>query len=76
MPPGAPHSLPAITRDELLARLGDPALTVVDVLPRESYEAQHIRGAVSLPVAEIPARAGQVLPDRDRDVIVYCGGPT
>jgi ArsR family transcriptional regulator len=65
-----------VTRDELERRLLDPGLTLVDVLPRESFESGHLPGAISLPLSEVDARAREVLPDRSREIIVYCGGPT
>jgi rhodanese-related sulfurtransferase len=54
-----------------LAREG--AVTVVDVRPREEYEAGHIPGALSVPVAELRGRLGE-LPKR-REVVAYCRGP-
>jgi rhodanese-related sulfurtransferase len=36
----------------------------------------HIPGAINLPVAEIPRRAPEVLPDRAASIVTYCGGPT
>jgi rhodanese-related sulfurtransferase len=68
--------VPQISRGELVARLHDPSLTIVDVLPRESWKARHIPGALSLPLAEIPERAAAVLPDRNADIAVYCASPT
>ena len=65
-----------IPYDELLSRLGDPGLTILDVLPRHTYEEAHIPGALSMPLEEIPQRAAGVLPDKDREIVVYCGGPT
>jgi rhodanese-related sulfurtransferase len=64
--------VPEISRDEIRRRLGDPALLLVDVLPREAYAAEHIPGAVSLPLAELQQRAPQVLPDRNADIVAYC----
>ena len=74
--PQAPAAVPEITRDELLRRLRDPDLAVVDVLPAVAFAERHIAGAISLPVAEIPARARAVLPDPGRALAVYCGGFT
>lgn len=68
--------VPQISREELVARLHDPALTIVNVLPTEAWKAQRIHGSLSLPVSEIAARAAAVLPDRDGDIAVYCGSPT
>ena len=67
---------PAISREEVLARLGDPSLVLLDVLPRAAFAAGHIPGSLSLPVPEIPERAHEVLPDGAREVAVYCAGPT
>ena len=70
---------PDISRQELLSRLGDPTLRLVDVLPRESFLDSHLPGAVSLPVADIPALARAVLGDpRDasREIVLYCASPT
>ncbi len=67
---------PSIPLDELSARLGDPALTIVDVLPAESYAAAHIPGAINLPLAALRERAGAALPDRSREIAVYCAAFT
>lgn len=61
-----------ISRDEIKHRLKDPTLTVVDVLAREAYAAEHIPGAINLPLAEIEERAPQMLPDRDAEIAAYC----
>jgi rhodanese-related sulfurtransferase len=69
-------SVPQISREELVARLHDPSLTIVNVLPHEAWKAQRIPGSLSLPVAEIAKRAAIVLPNRDADIAVYCASPT
>jgi rhodanese-related sulfurtransferase len=68
--------VPQISRSELVERLHDPTLTIVNVLAREAWRQQRIPGSVSLPLAEIPSRAGLVFPDRDADIAVYCASPT
>ena len=65
-----------ISRGEIIRRLGDPRLALLDVLPHAAFEGAHIPGALSLPVAEIPAQARKILSDRGQEIAVYCGGPT
>ena len=65
-----------IPLEELRRRFQDPDLIVVNVLPRAAWESDRIPGSISLPLAEIEKRAAKLLPDRDQEIIVYCGGPT
>jgi rhodanese-related sulfurtransferase len=68
--------VPQISRDEMVARLDDPSLTIVNVLPRESWRTKRIRGSLSLPLAELRDRASAVLPDKEADIAVYCASET
>jgi hypothetical protein len=54
--------LPEISRQELRRRLRDSSLTIVDVLPSESYAAGHIPGALSLPLELVASRAYELRP--------------
>ena len=65
--------LRTITRDDLRARLRDGDVVVLDVRPEAEYAAGHIRGAVSIPIADLKSRLGQI-PD-GADVVAYCRGP-
>jgi rhodanese-related sulfurtransferase len=65
-----------ITREELIRALRRRRIVLVDVLAPESFAAIHIPGAINLPVADISRLAPQLLPDRDADIVAYCGGPT
>ncbi len=44
---------------------------LVDVLPAEEYAAEHIAGAVNIPLKELDAETAAQL-DRNRPVVVYC----
>jgi hypothetical protein len=68
--------LPEISREELRRRLRDPALTVVDIHAPDVYAAEHLPGAVPLPLSDIQARASAVLPRRDAEIAVYCSAYT
>ncbi len=71
---GSREGLEAISGDELLARLrsGEP-LVVVDVRPAEEYQAAHVAGAVSIPLAELEQRLREL--PREREIVAYCRGP-
>lgn len=73
---GAVESIPEISYEEIRARLGDPSLVLVDVLPREAFAAGHIPGSIGLPVAEISERARRLLPASARAIVVYCASFT
>jgi rhodanese-related sulfurtransferase len=64
--------VPAISRDELRQGLKTGGLTVVDVLPAESYAAGHIPGSISMPLPSIASHAREMLPDLNADIAVYC----
>jgi len=64
--------LPEITRVEIQRRLRDSSLVLVDVLPRDTYAAGHIPGALSLPLAELPSHVRELLPNRHAEIAVYC----
>jgi rhodanese-related sulfurtransferase len=59
-----------ISRREV-QRLLDERAHLVEVLPREEYEEEHLPGAVSIPLRRIDGEARKSL-DPSRPVIVYC----
>jgi len=65
-----------ISREEVLSRLEDPSFVLVNVMPKETFDARHIPHSINLPVAEIESRACELFPDRAREIVVYCAGPT
>ena len=67
------EALEAVDTTELMERLSDESVIVLDVRPEEEYRSGHIPGAVSVPVDALKA-ALQTLP-RDREVVAYCRGP-
>jgi rhodanese-related sulfurtransferase len=65
--------VPEISRAELRQRLHDPTLTIIDALPAASFAASHIPGALHLPPELVAERARDLLPDRNAEIVVYCG---
>lgn len=62
-----------IDRDTLLTRLRQADVFLVDVRPQAEFEAGHLPGAVSLPLADLEARLAEL--PRDRTIVAYCRGP-
>ena len=67
-------ALAPVTRQELKRLVREEAVTVIDARPVDEYQAGHIPGALSVPVAELRRRLAEV--PQDREVIAYCRGPT
>jgi rhodanese-related sulfurtransferase len=63
----------AVDRELLVDRVRAGEVTVLDVRPTEEYDAGHIPGAVSVPIAELEKRLAEL--PRDRAVVAYCRGP-
>lgn len=62
-----------IDRAELIERLSRGDVVLVDVRPAEEFEAGHIAGARSIPIAELQDRLADL--PADREVVAYCRGP-
>ena len=62
-----------VDRDELLARVREEAVTVLDVRPIEEYNAAHIPGALSIPLKELNLHLSEL--PRDQEIVAYCRGP-
>ena len=65
-----------ISREEILNRLQDRALVIVNVTPKESFVEGHIPGSINLPVADIESKARQLISNASQEIAVYCAGPT
>ena len=66
-------NLEPIPRDELLARVQDDLVTVIDVRPAEEYAAGHIPGAANIPLSELEKHLDQF--DPEQEIVAYCRGP-
>lgn len=70
---GSRQSLQPVDRDQLLTKVRDGAVTVLDVRPPEEFQAGHLPGALSIPLKELERRLSEL--PRDREVVAYCRGP-
>jgi rhodanese-related sulfurtransferase/biotin operon repressor len=62
-----------VSDQELLRRVRNGEVTVVDVRPLEEYRAGHIPGAVSVPLPDVRKRLSEL--PREREIVAYCRGP-
>jgi len=65
--------LEPVSRDDLLARLRNDLVAVVDVRPEDEFALGHLPGALNIPLAELERRLGEL--PKSREVIAYCRGP-
>jgi rhodanese-related sulfurtransferase/DNA-binding transcriptional ArsR family regulator len=63
----------AVSRAELLERVRSGDAVVVDLRPDEEYEAGHIAGAISIPLAELEAHLADL--PAGVEIVAYCRGP-
>ena len=68
----ARDSLEPISRQELVNRLNEGSVTVLDVRPRDEYAAGHLPGAINITPDELEKRLSD-LPE-GRETIAYCRG--
>jgi rhodanese-related sulfurtransferase len=59
-----------IDRERLKGLLAEGA-QLVEVLPEEEYRAEHLTGAISLPLTGLD-RSSALRLDRGRAIVVYC----
>ena len=66
-----------ITREELKQRLDSrEEFVLVEALPAERYREGHIPGAINLPPDQVRTLAPKLLPDKDAEIVLYCGAFT
>ncbi len=70
---GERDGIEVVDRAELAARLRRGEVVLLDVRPAAEFEAGHVRGARSAPIAEL-RRHLRALP-HGADVVAYCRGP-
>ena len=67
------NQLQPIDATELLQRLLEGNVILLDVRPVEEYSAGHLPGALSIPVADLEARLPEL--PQDKEIVAYCRGP-
>jgi rhodanese-related sulfurtransferase/DNA-binding transcriptional ArsR family regulator len=70
---GEPEVFEAVDKPALLDRVKKGDVTVLDVRPREEYDAGHLVGAISVPLSELKRWLKKF--SRKREIVAYCRGP-
>ena len=60
-----------IDRDELQRLVRDEQAQLLEVLPPDEYEDEHLPGTINIPLKTLDRETTRQL-DRERPVIVYC----
>lgn len=69
----ARDSMEPVSRKDLVSRLRDGLVTVLDVRPEDEFALGHLPGALNIPLGKLEHRLGEL--PADREVIAYCRGP-
>ena len=68
--PATQETARRISVAEARQALAQGKAVLVDVRAKEAYEGSHAKGAISIPLSDIGARAGEL--PKDKLVITYC----
>ncbi|MDH3342673.1 MAG: metalloregulator ArsR/SmtB family transcription factor [Gammaproteobacteria bacterium] len=66
-------SLEPLPREELLSRIKQGLVTIIDVRPATEYASGHVPGAINMPLDKLEEQLGNF--DADKEIIAYCRGP-
>lgn len=61
-----------VDRQAVRRLLAEEKVQLVEVLPKEEYEEEHLPGAIHLPLKQLDAQAAARALDASRPVVVYC----
>lgn len=62
-----------VSREELLTKMEQGLVTVLDVRPEDEYSTGHVPGALNITLAELESRLSE-LPS-GHEIVAYCRGP-
>jgi ArsR family transcriptional regulator len=65
-------SMEPVSRTELLAKMREGLVTVLDVRPADEFAAGHVAGAINIPLGELETRLSEL--DPRMEIVAYCRG--
>jgi ArsR family transcriptional regulator len=69
----ARDAMEPVSRHELLSRVKEGTVTVLDVRPEDEFALGHVPGAVNIPLKQLARRLAEL--PRRREIVAYCRGP-
>ncbi|WMJ74164.1 metalloregulator ArsR/SmtB family transcription factor [Cytophagaceae bacterium ABcell3] len=66
-------TLESVTIDELLKKMENQNVVVIDVRPTEEFNSGHISQAISIPIDQLAKRLNEL--PKNKEIIAYCRGP-
>lgn len=66
-------AMDSVTKEELLERMDQEDVIVLDVRPYEEYIQGHIKGSLSVPFSELSDRLSEL--PKNSSIVAYCRGP-
>ena len=69
----ARDQLEPVTAAEVVTRLREGSVLVLDVRPEDEYDLGHLPGALNIPLAQLEVRLSEL--PRDHEIVAYCRGP-
>jgi ArsR family transcriptional regulator len=69
----ARDALDPVSRTELVKRLREKSVTLLDVRPEDEFALGHLPGAINVPLKALERRLAQL--PRNREIVSYCRGP-
>jgi len=68
----SPSRLHPVDTRELIEKIKDDEVLIIDVRPEEEYRCGHFQGAISIPLEDLEERIKQI--PRDKPIVAYCRG--
>ncbi len=67
------HSVETLDHSDLLQKIENEEVTVIDVRPEQEFNEGHIAGALNIPVDRLEEKLDEL--PADQEVVAYCRGP-
>jgi ArsR family transcriptional regulator len=69
----ARDALAPVSREDLVARMRDGLVTLVDVRPEHEFDLGHLPGAINIPLHKLAKRLARL--PKAQEIVAYCRGP-